>query len=428
MPTFSMTPRSSTLMRDSFNLSRNAVDGSDGLGQRQKPTDQVTVYKEFAQLVIDSLSDGGVTYPATNTDERCRVLDGFVQMLQNKCNDNDQQQQPRQQKQQRQQQQHQKQKQQPLDTDEWKQERNVWALIHNLFTDRFITDDDEYEYGNANQQTFSSRVNIDNISEKVVVEEMKSKNKQYREYCIVADWLEQLYKADLDMRCMKEPTKKYYENTKNQAQNQNSYQHNNKALKLDPDAQHREANTGFYLDRYDKETEKDMMMNVFKLIRAGDLEQAQNYAELGGHAWFSAVLEGLKSYDDEYADVGYGGFGEEGDDNKISGNCDRAGWENGCLEYINTCDDIDGEYERALLSLFGGKVDETALGVCDSYEDALWCYLNVMKQKMIRNQMRNIHRRCNQSTNTNIDLNLNSNGELDEDVDMDMDAGIYVYI
>lgn len=172
--------------------------------------------------------------------------------------------------------------------DKWlENERNTWRLIFCLYQDRLneIIED-------------KSLMQYLGVSEKLCVENLYKRDSLIRESQLIIDWLESSALDD-------EPKVQFFtdktvgwENTLHQLQASDTIVFKSTraiVTSLDPDASNRD---GLPLHDLDMEDEERLSKKIFREIRCGRMEEAQDICLHCGHPWKAALLEGWRLYHD----------------------------------------------------------------------------------------------------------------------------------
>ncbi|KAK7861733.1 hypothetical protein R5R35_008705 [Gryllus longicercus] len=260
-------------------------------------------------------------------------------------------------------------------------ERETWRLIYALYKDR-LSNQDEMEQGGDRTQAITSHV----LSEKEVVQELYKNDCSIRESQLVVDWLEQnALHCEEDQIRMQHYTDKTvaWENTLHQIQNESlniSYSSSRPVLnKLDPDAPLRERKP---LHDLDMEDEEKLIKGVFREIRYGRLEEAQNLCFHCGQPWRAATLEGWRLFHDpNYADLS----NSSGEKLPVEGNPNRDLWK--LMAWNLASDTRLPLYARATHAVFCGHLNALE-GVCETWTDLLWAFLKVMIDVRVEKEIR----------------------------------------
>lgn len=168
-------------------------------------------------------------------------------------------------------------------------ERNTWRLIYCLYQDRLSSDAQE------------NNIPYLGVSEKLCVENLYKRDALIRESQLIIDWLEcNALDEESDELKVQYFTDKTigWENTLHQLHASDSIVFKSSrpiVNKMDPDASHREK---LPLHDLDMEDEERLCKKIFREIRCGKLEEAQEICMHCGHPWRAAILEGWRLYHD----------------------------------------------------------------------------------------------------------------------------------
>lgn len=248
-------------------------------------------------------------------------------------------------------------------------EQNTWQLAAVLYTDRLTMDQNNVE-----------DMTVDRMkpqTDKTITEKYYSTNADVRQSQLVVDWLEKISRNSLEQF----PDKiKYFadsvswENTVHDIQ-----QGLNKGMivsEVDPDAPTRQNKR---LSELDESDELSLSKHLFKCIRAGQLERAQELCVKCGQAWKAVTLNGWKLYHDP--NLGKG-VGEEVD--PVEGNTGRDLWKISCWE-ISKCP-YYSSYEKAIYAALSGNINQL-LPACVSWYDYVWAYYKVMVDVLVEQKL-----------------------------------------
>ncbi|XP_072042829.1 nuclear pore complex protein Nup107-like [Amphiura filiformis] len=147
---------------------------------------------------------------------------------------------------------------------------------------------------------------------------------------------------------------------------------------VDPDAPIRENKP---LADLDKEDEARLLREVFMMIRAGQLEEAQRLCKKCGQAWRAATLEGWRLYHDNNMKA----VPASGDLATVEGNPYRDIWKAVCWRMAE--DERFNIYERAVYAALSGNLREI-LPACEYWDDCLWAYYRVMVDQQVEQEIR----------------------------------------
>lgn len=180
----------------------------------------------------------------------------------------------------------------PVLNDKWlENERNTWRLIFCLYQDRLNSDFLENK----------SLMPYLGVSEKLCVENLYKRDALIRESQLIIDWLEC---SALDDESNEQKVQYFtdrtvgWENSLHQLQSSDSIVFKSTrsiVTSLDPDAPNRD---GLPLHDLDMEDEERLSKKIFREIRCGRMEEAQDICMHCGHPWKAALLEGWRLYHD----------------------------------------------------------------------------------------------------------------------------------
>jgi nuclear pore complex protein Nup107 len=148
---------------------------------------------------------------------------------------------------------------------------------------------------------------------------------------------------------------------------------------LDPDAPHRQ---GKRLAPEDDVFERQLLRQLFYLIRAGEFEEAAELCRESGNAWRAASMQGSVEFRDQSID-------NLDIITQTEGNPNKALWRRMSFA-LSQQQGID-QYERALYGALCGDLT-SVLPVCRTWEDVLWAYYNAMTQSQVEAHLRSLGR------------------------------------
>lgn len=122
------------------------------------------------------------------------------------------------------------------------------------------------------------------------------------------------------------------------------------------------------LDEIERKAETRLAREVFRLVRAGLLEDAQRVCREAGQPWRAAVLAGGTSASSMSA-------------NGVTGAARRT-WRKAAKAICNSTSAGVAPHERAVCGVLSGLLDPV-LSVCKSYEDELWARLTVLLDQSV---------------------------------------------
>lgn len=151
--------------------------------------------------------------------------------------------------------------------------------------------------------------------------------------------------------------------------------------KLDPDAPRRQKRP---LHDLDKEDEDRLIQEVFKDIRCGRLEAAQEVCIHAGQSWRAALLEGWRLYHDpNYSEKTNNQIHRE--PLPVEGNPNRDIWK---LCAWRLCEDASMPLKtRAAVAAYCGHL-QTLLAASVSWDDHLWSYLKTVIDAKVEREIR----------------------------------------
>eukprot|EP01090_Pellita_catalonica_P012230 TRINITY_DN2606_c0_g1_i1.p1 TRINITY_DN2606_c0_g1~~TRINITY_DN2606_c0_g1_i1.p1 ORF type:complete len:927 (-),score=177.81 TRINITY_DN2606_c0_g1_i1:207-2723(-) len=232
-------------------------------------------------------------------------------------------------------------------------EMNTWDLLLTLYKDR-------------QRSAMSAETPSRFRSERDMVSELFEGNTDLRESALIVKWLERSAAFSLELS----PPDRIpiwvpnWERTASFNANQ-SY-----VSQIDPDAPHRQRKR---LHEDDAAGEDMLLRSLWKLVRAGQIDKAQDLCRTRGQHWRAASLGGGAFCHDPVL--------HDGVENPPVGNQFRNVWKLACLELS---DKMPNKYERAIYAALGGNTGEMASSsVCKSWEDMLWSRLKVITDNAI---------------------------------------------
>eukprot|EP01134_Creolimax_fragrantissima_P000218 CFRG0218T1 len=302
-----------------------------------------------------------------------------------------------------------------------KTERTTWALIHQLLSDRSRSDD--MEVGVDNKNIFYSDYHV--------YEQLWHTDTVFREMHVVLQCLQKTYNEDYKRENYEINNSNPY--TRNQAKSITTlyskntyYEHSKRNLEatvlgdgcdklLDMDSKLR-CPQGSLVVSSDTEFEHEMMREVFRLIRAGDIEHAKEVCYNCGHSWMSGVLEGAmessgssNSYITCYHNTDL--IDRQRDEQEFNiqrtkrgelvGNVDRELWRETCLDVSRQSG--EDRYARSIFGILGGDIGEAesapgaSMGIsgipqwlvsCETYEDAFWGLTRIFHDNILSHEIR----------------------------------------
>lgn len=263
-------------------------------------------------------------------------------------------------------------------------EKETWTLFHCLYKDRLemeeneLMDDDDHEK--------DQKALVWALSEQNIVKRLFERDSLVRQSQLVVDWLE----ACSDTISYGEKAKFFieqpvaWENTLHSLQKQKQggkLSMSRCITEMDPDAPCRQKRS---LDDLDQEDEKYLLRNLFILIRAGKLDQAQNLCQACGQPWRAATLEGWRLFHDP----NYTSSTNVDDVKPVEGNSHRDIWRSVC--WAMASEPSMDLYEKAIYAALSGNL-EAVLPVCSSWMDYVWAYFKVMVDTKVEQEIRLLH-------------------------------------
>ncbi|XP_056132105.1 nuclear pore complex protein Nup107 [Lampris incognitus] len=252
------------------------------------------------------------------------------------------------------------------------QENATWRLISSLYRDRV-------------QSALEDEMLLDTVpcdSEKVVVDQLFQRDCVVRQSQLVVDWLESIAKdqiGDFSDNIEYYAKNVYWENTLHalKLRRTGGGVGFNVPLvtELDPDAPIRQQRP---LADLDKQDDARLLKNLFNLIRAGMIDEAQRLCKRCGQAWRAATLEGWKLYHDP--NMTSGGLELQ----SVEGNPNRGIWKICCWRMAE--EEQLNRYERAIYAGLSGNL-KPLLAVCESWEDSVWAYFRVMVDTLVEQEV-----------------------------------------
>lgn len=252
------------------------------------------------------------------------------------------------------------------------QEHNTWRLITSLYRDRVQSEIED---------DVMMDLSVPCESEKLVVDQLFQRDAVVRQSQLVVDWLESIARDQIgDFADNIEYYAKnvYWENTLHALKIRRAGSAGvTTALvtELDPDAPVRQKLPLVDLDRED---ENRLLKNLFTLIRAGMIEQAQRLCKRCGQAWRAATLEGWKLYHDPNINS------DSLELLPVEGNPNRGIWKSCCWRMAE--EEQLNRYERAIYAVLSGNI-KPLLPVCESWEDCVWAYFKVMVDSLVEQEV-----------------------------------------
>jgi len=267
------------------------------------------------------------------------------------------------------------------------QECYTWRLISSLFRDRMLDEGEGKDYNMEDLPTIDSAK-----SERLIVENLFEYEPSTRQCQIIVDWLERNMQDKLEDLLSTENLKFhsesiYWEHTLHDlAQirmgSKDPSLASNLVTEVDPDAPIRQNRV---LSSLDQQDEEQLLLYMFRFIRAGKLEEAQKLCCDQGHFWRAATLDGWRLWHDPNF------FNDESNGDVLSaeGNPDRDIWKINCwsLSEEKSCH----MYEKAMYAALSGHLKQLLPG-CASWDDCLWAYFKVLVDLRVEQEIRNYPR------------------------------------
>ncbi|GAA5998533.1 Nup84p [Rhodotorula paludigena] len=253
--------------------------------------------------------------------------------------------------------------------DTWTLERNTWALVQALYTERL-----------SELETAPSSSKNPYTPPLLVAQRLIEGNKDLVELSAIRDWLHSI-PSSLNPAEIRRGYLPYTKNKLKQLRRTGAKPPQGLIEQLDPDAlvRARAADEGARLESDDAAYERALLRSLYEYVRAGELDLAIDMCRQSDQSWRAASLSGGKLWvdpalapdDDELDDLAM--VGVEAQEKKAQGNANRRLWKTMCrkLAATNTLD----PYERALYGALSGDV-ASVLPVCASWEDVVWAHLN----------------------------------------------------
>ncbi|XP_072309968.1 nuclear pore complex protein Nup107 isoform X1 [Eucyclogobius newberryi] len=252
------------------------------------------------------------------------------------------------------------------------QESCTWRLITSLYRDRVqlaLEDDIMMDLG------------VPSESEKVVVKHLFQRDAIIRQSQLVVDWLESIAKdqiGDFSDNIEYYAKNVCWENTLhalNMRRKSGASMTVPLVTELDPDAPFRQQRPLADLDRED---DARLLKNLFTLIRAGMIEEAQRLCKRCGQAWRAATLEGWNLYHDpNLTSVNL-------ELQPVEGNPQRGIWKACCWRMAE--EEQINRYEKAIYASLSGNL-KPLLAVCESWEDYVWAHFRVMVDSLVEKDL-----------------------------------------
>ncbi|KAK9501224.1 hypothetical protein O3M35_011978 [Rhynocoris fuscipes] len=275
-------------------------------------------------------------------------------------------------------------------------ELNTWRLVHALYKDRTTLRAD------ADAMEISHMIHHPS-SEKEIVADFYYNDRSVREAQLVVDWLELCFRHENELTL--QPSIAHYtdktvawENTLHHLNcgSSNFDVSSNIVASLDPDCVFREdGRTLHYLDNVN---DNRLMKQMFREIRSGQLEKAQQLCIHCGQEWRAALLEGWRLFHDpNYStDTIHSTIGELNSKRKcrtkreilpVEGNPNRDIWK---ICAWDMCEDpLTSPEERGVMGALCGHLP-SLIPLCGTWEDQLWAYTKVSIDVAVEQQLRQV--------------------------------------
>lgn len=260
----------------------------------------------------------------------------------------------------------------------------TWRLLASLLRDRIVSESIDMDADSAMIPSFDS-----SKSEQLIVDQLFERDASTRQCQIIVDWLEKNMKDKLEDQLASEKLRfmsnsQYWEHTVHdlsqlRMQSKDPSLAVNLVTEIDPDAPIRQQRALSSLDHQDEE---QLLVYMFKFIRAGKLDEAQKLCSDQGHFWRASSMDGWRLWHNpNYFDVQ--GMGEI---LPAEGNPDRDLWKINCwsLSEEKGC----SVYEKAMYACLSGNLKQL-LPACNSWEDYLWAYFKVLVDVRVEQEIRN---------------------------------------
>lgn len=270
------------------------------------------------------------------------------------------------------------------------QECYTWRLLGSLFRDRILSESMGVEMELEEASIDSAK------SEKLIVERLFEHEASTRQCQIIVDWLERNTQDKLEDLLATDNLQFhsdsiYWEHTVHdlsqiKMRSRDPSLATNLITEVDPDAPMRQQRQLSILDQQDEE---QLLLYMFRYIRAGKLEEAQNLCCEQGHFWRAASLDGWRLWHDPNY------FTTESDEDILpaEGNPDRDLWKINC--WTLSKEKSYSMYEKAMYAALSGNLEQL-LPACNSWEDCVWAYFKVLVDVNVEQEIRN-HPRTSRS-------------------------------
>ncbi|XP_051858295.1 nuclear pore complex protein Nup107 [Drosophila albomicans] len=265
-----------------------------------------------------------------------------------------------------------------------KQEINTWRLLHALYYDRLLLQNDQQADEDMQDGPMLGG------SEKEVIQQLYAINAPLREYQLVVDWLEKSYDQHQhqSMALQSHDRMMAWENTLFQLENMQGAAFGRRGddicKQLDPDAPVREKQP---LHALDMEDNARLSRAIFAAIRSGHIEDALKLCKHYGQTWRAAILEGWRLHEDpNYEQHGSSLSGGGHEKLPIEGNPRRDVWKR-CAWLLADSKKYD-EYTRATAGIFCGHLGALQTLLQGSWQDLLWAYIKVQIDIRVESEIR----------------------------------------
>ena len=244
----------------------------------------------------------------------------------------------------------------------WDAESRTWDLIQRLYVERTK----EVMMPNINHQYHSNRHLEQQYYEQVEVA---------AETRAVLEWLRDGYPAQPTTEVRGNRWFNTKESIKSRKRLGKLSQADQIVTELDPDACLRQ---GRRLTDEDHEYERQLMREIFALVRSGEFKEAANLSRLSGNHWRAASLQGIYEFENTTIETGIAS------DSIAEGTSRKALWRRMCYA-LSRQNGID-VYERALYGAMCGDL-ASVLPVCNTWEDLLWAHVNAIDQAQLEDYL-----------------------------------------
>ncbi|GAA5852447.1 hypothetical protein JCM8547_006786 [Rhodosporidiobolus lusitaniae] len=262
------------------------------------------------------------------------------------------------------------------EADIWTLERNTWALVQALYSERL---NDSPAEPSSSKNPYTPPL--------TVVQRLIEGNKDLIELSAIRDWLHSI-PSSLSPAEIRRGYLPYTKNALKQLKRTGAKPPAGLVSELDPDAVVRRggAEKGARLEGDDAAYERALLRSLYEYVRAGQLDLAIDMCRQSDQSWRAASLSGGKLWWDPTLAPGEAGYeGEDGMEmeeleRRTQGNLQRRLWKRMCRK-IAASTAVD-PYERALYGALSGDV-ASVLPVCTTWEDIVWAHLNALFESHI---------------------------------------------